>query len=74
MACHRHTIQHSGLLKTLESNFSLVWVMESYLRFWVKAKLLFFVNTYQANLVDVQYLHKSDKTIMCVSRGIYSLL
>ena len=56
---HLHTIQKSGLLKTWQSHFSLVWVMEFSIisSFLGKDKIVFF---YLSNLTNFDLRSKSQ--------------
>ena len=60
---HLHAIQNLGLLKTMESHISHVWVMEfiSFISPSLGKVKAFSDNSNLTILVDVQCLHKNNK-------------
>ena len=67
---HHHAIQNSGLLKTWELHFSLVWVME----LLVKVKFFLKTVTCQTQLTfNVSSMKTINELPVCVSDGLYTL-
>ena len=67
---HLHIVQKSPLLKTRESYFSLVWLMEFsiYISVFGLSQSFSDISSLPI-LVGVQLLHENGKWILCVSNG-----